>query len=397
MSEIKDAHLEEVLGGEKLPEHSKLPERTIMPWHKPRKQWIRRNQWLKKTTELCDRLKLADGRPLRYLSLPGEDLLDIRVIRECCAERGIKLKYLGLNDDYSSNEPNTWLHIAWNEVNSLAAIHQDSVVVKDRFEQIAEPQSLASKYVQEYVPFDVINLDLCESISPLKPRQPNYYAALEALANQQIRTRAANEPWLLLITSRVGGPWVFDEDMNKLAKCINTNVEANRDFGVGLGALVPNGLAITQDPATKWKKIQQPHFLNLFSIGLGKWLLQLLASGNPKWGVKLLCSYSYRVCVQTPDMVSLAFLLEGYPEAPKDKFGLSTGAIRTSTTYNEREFAMELLGGIRAIDDLDTRLAKNLKVYESMEKETYDLLLSARYKPETIRVGLKKFARRRNG
>jgi hypothetical protein len=37
----------------------------------------------------------------------------------------------------------------------------------------------------------------------LKQRQPNYYAALEALANHQIGNRAASEPWLLLITSRV--------------------------------------------------------------------------------------------------------------------------------------------------------------------------------------------------
>jgi hypothetical protein len=397
MREIKDAHLENVFAGEKVPEHSKLPERHIKPWHKPRKQWIRRNQWLKKTAELCSMLNLKDRRPLRYLSLPGEDLLDIRVIQECCADRDIKLKYLGLNDDYSSDEPNTWLHIAWNEVNSLAAIHHDSVVVKDRFEQIADPNSLASKYVQDYGPFDVVNLDLCESISPIKPRQPNYYAALQSLASNQIRTRPASEPWLLLVTSRVGGPWVLDADMKKLAACIASNVETDRHFGIGLDSLVPEGVVIIRNQHTNWKKIQQPHFLNLFGVGFGKWLMQLLATASPKWGVKLLRSYSYRIYAPSPDMVSLAFLLECYPETPKDKAGLSTSVNPSTPVYDERAFALALLDGVRTINDLDVDLSKNLNAYEAMEKETYDLLLSARYSPAAIREGLKKFSRRKNG
>ena len=392
MTENQDALLNKVFGDQGPPKHSELAERRIQPWHKPRKQWVRRHQWLKKTAELCSRLNLKEGRPLRYLSLPGEDLLDIRVIRECCAERNIGLKYLGLNDDYSSNDPNTWLHIAWNEVNSLTAIHHDSVVVRDRFEQIADPNSIAFKYVQEYGPFDVVNLDLCESISPRKVRQPNYYAALEALASHQIKARAANEPWLLLITSKVGGPWVHNADMKKLAACVVANATRDQSFGRALDALVPNGLAILRNARTNWSRIDQPHFLNLFGVGFGKWLLQLLATASPKWGAKLLCSYSYRVHAAAPDMVSLAFLLEGYAEGPRDRSGLSTGTTGSRSQYDEKSFALELLNGVRRIKDVDAVLKANREAYKAMEQETYDLLLSARYKAETIRAALERFA-----
>lgn len=387
-----ETHLDNVFGGDKVPTHSELPEKQIQPWHKPRKQWIRRYQWLEQITDLCKQLNLRETRPLRYLSLPGEDLLDVRVVRECCKDAGAKLRYLGLNDDFASEQPNTWLHVASNEVNSLPEVHRDSIVIKDRFERIADQSSVAYKYVKQYGPFDVVNLDLCESLSPLRQRSPNYYAALECLATHQIHTRPANEPWLLLITSRVGGPWVFDVDMGKLAKCIAENAKAHKEFAIKLNQLVPQGLATVQNPATNWKKINQPEFLNLFTVGFGKWLLHLLTSASPKWAIKLLSSYSYRVKASDPDMVSLAFSLECFPEAPTDRFGLSSGQRSATGGYDEKKFALKLLDSVGEVSDLDTKLNGDRTTYAAMEQETFELLKSARYKPDVIRAAMKKFA-----
>jgi hypothetical protein len=393
MSGPGDGHIDDVFGGQGLPQHSVLPPRQIKPWHKPRKQWIRRNQWLKEFTDLCASLDLRDKRPLRYLSLPGEDLLDIRVLRECCASRDLKLKYLGLNDEYSSYSPNTWLHVAWNEVNAMEGIHRDSIVIRDRFEEIADQDSKAFQYVRDYGPFDVVNLDLCESLSPLKPRQKNYYAALSALADFQIKSRPANEPWLLLITSRVGGPWVLSSDMDKLAKCVSANIQANSDFAERLEQLVPKASAIATGRAANWKNLLQPHFVNLFSVGLGKWLLKTLATARPQSGIRLLGSYAYRVKADSPDMVSLAFAIEGYAQGPRDAFGLSRGAQLHNRPFDERGLALQLLDGIRQIVDIDQKLADEQTVYRAMEEETLNLLVSARYKPEAVRSGLAKFSR----
>ena len=391
MSKVKDANIDAVFGGQGLPEHSKLPERDVKPWHKPRKQWIRRYQWVKEIGDLCGLLKFNDGRPLHYLSLPGEDLLDIRVILECCAKRGLQLKYLGINDDYASDVPNTWLHISCNEVNSHSAIHDDSYVMRDRFEEIADRNSKAFDYIKKYGPFDIVNLDLCESISPLKQRKKNYYAALESLAGHQIRTRPSDEPWLLFITSRVGGPWVLESDMQKLAACVAANANLHREFSVGLDALVPNGTTLTRSKSTSWRRLMQPHFVSLFGVGLGKWLVRLLATASPRWGVRLLGSYSYRVYAQTPDLVSLAFLVESYVEEPKDVSGLSSGVIVQCAKYDEKTLALGLLDGVKGIRDLDQALDADKKIYDAMEQETYELLLSSRYKPATIDAGLKKF------
>jgi hypothetical protein len=112
---------------------------------------------------------------------------------------------LGLNEDYSSNSPNTWLNIGCNEINSDASVVRTSIVVRDRFEQLANESSAAYNYALNYGPFDVVNLDLCSSISPLRLQDLNYYGALGALAKLQVRSRAGDEPWLLLVLAEQGG------------------------------------------------------------------------------------------------------------------------------------------------------------------------------------------------
>ena len=94
-------------------------------------------------------------------------------------------------------------------------------------------------------------------------------------------------------------------------------------------------------------------------------------------------------------MFSLALLLEGYAEGPKDQSGLSAGVALSNRLYDERAYALSLLDGVASITDVDVKLQEDPKLYAAMEQETTTLLLSARYKPEKIREGLKKFARRR--
>ena len=52
--------------------------REFKPWHKPRKQYIRLRQWCAIVRWLIRKVGMQQGDSLRYLGLPGEDLLDIR-------------------------------------------------------------------------------------------------------------------------------------------------------------------------------------------------------------------------------------------------------------------------------------------------------------------------------
>lgn len=391
MNKRKDTILEEVLDRQ-LPEHPTRPMRKFEPWHKPRKQFIRRHQWLAETVQLCAQLKFRDDRPLKYLSLPGEDLLDVRVIHECCEERDISLRYLGLNEYYSSGDPDTWLHLAWNEVNSLKAVDRNSIVIRDRFERIADTKSQAFQYVEQYGPFDVVNMDLCESISAPTgkkniPNIPNYYSALKSLAGYQIRNRT--EPWLLLITSRVGETKVDAGDMNKLVDCLRLNARQYEAFRKRLIQLIPRASRLTTSSALETRKLSQSEFVRVFSAGLGKWLLGLMSSGSPKWGVFLQSSYSYRVHGQEPDMVSYAFLLEPFIQSPIDTTGLSSRVVTDDRELDDEESALALLNKIDGIEDLDMIVRTTPTLKTQLQNESEALLASAGYDRKAYRNWVK--------
>src|SRR5215467_2181593 len=82
----------------KQPEPRAAPLKTFKAWHRPRKQYVRQFQWAKQIKNLIGMLHFSeDPKVFRYLSLPGNDLLDVRSIREECFSNGVVLKYVGLN------------------------------------------------------------------------------------------------------------------------------------------------------------------------------------------------------------------------------------------------------------------------------------------------------------
>ena len=66
------------------------------PWHKPRKHWVRKMQLAKLIGHLIDELHF-DGRPFRYLTLPGRHFLDVREIHKVCVEKDIQLRFIGFD------------------------------------------------------------------------------------------------------------------------------------------------------------------------------------------------------------------------------------------------------------------------------------------------------------
>ena len=70
--------------------------REFKPWHKPRKQYIRLRQWCAIVRWLIRKVGMQQGDSLRYLGLPGEDLLDIRSLRGVCERDGDKGEIPGI-------------------------------------------------------------------------------------------------------------------------------------------------------------------------------------------------------------------------------------------------------------------------------------------------------------
>ncbi|HDR2372831.1 TPA: hypothetical protein QCH90_004292, partial [Enterobacter asburiae] len=94
----------------------RLVKNQFMPWHHPRKHLVRLEQWVYFINKLLDK-HFKDKKNLKYFSLPGDDLLDIRTIHdEICLERNITLQFLGFNDHESESSREQNANISLNEV-----------------------------------------------------------------------------------------------------------------------------------------------------------------------------------------------------------------------------------------------------------------------------------------
>ena len=133
-------------------------------WHLPRKQFVRIKQWVSLIERNQSRI-LNGKNTLSYLSLPGDDLLDLRVIHDrFCVQNDVTLKFLGFNKyPRDINDPRHYdINLSLVEVKERKFIAQESVVLNNDINQIGSPGSSAHIAAQEHGPFDVINLDFCE-------------------------------------------------------------------------------------------------------------------------------------------------------------------------------------------------------------------------------------------
>ncbi len=352
--------------------------REFMPWHKPRKQYIRLKQWCAEVRRLIKLIRLADGDVLRYLGFPGEDFLDIRTLHGVCAAEKIWIRYLGFDSTATFTEEEFSFNLSRHEVFQLGFINEHSRVLKARIEQVANERSLAYKYTSECRDFDVINIDLCDSVTSMSTEERNlYFDALMKLAELQVKGRT--KPWLLFLTTRVIREQLDSATKWKLFDCILQNINQHQDFKTrvreGLGL---EDAAIRKEIADQ-EQLQHASLVYIFGLSLGKWLLRALMSSTPKLAVRLLKSYSYRVQLDEPDMLSLAFRFDPIITLPVDPSGLASRAKEPDPPPTEQQLALELIEAILGVEDIDQKLAGDGTLFEQMVKKSSDLLGTVRY------------------
>ena len=376
------------------PSHEAGKKRNFLPWHKPRKQWIRDEQWNGEIRNLINQLKFKDGRTINYLCLPGDDLLDIRNLHELCERENAIVKYLGFNIASDPEPEVTDLHISINEVSNLPKIHKDSKVIQDNIEQIANLKSKANQYFQSYGPYDIVNLDLCTSIatpSRLKePLNPSYYDAIVTICDAQKTSRI--EPWLMFITSRAGKDDIFDEDIKKFSKCIESNTKNSDGFRQKFKDTIGTNPSSLTNDITKVMALHPTLLVKYFGLGIGKWLLNILQSGKPQWKVSMLNSYYYHVKAKGgPDMISLAFVFQPIIEPITDSVGLSNAKTHPNPLdEDEMRLAMGIISQIETLGDVDKIMEKNnRKEFHKSLKNAEKLLESARFSIKEYRKWVK--------
>lgn len=171
-------------------------------WHRPRKQYVREKQWTNAINDILDGRDPVDR--LKYLGLPGLDLLDLRhIVATVCEPTGRVLEFVGYDTAAGGDGAQaTELNISEVELRAHQLVHGPSRIRPDDFRHLASRDTAAWRAAEKVAPADVINLDLTGHLFSDGSVQGgrSYEAAVRELLALQI---ANPRPWLLLLTTKV--------------------------------------------------------------------------------------------------------------------------------------------------------------------------------------------------
>jgi hypothetical protein len=354
---------------------AELPEiQEFLPWHRPRKQYVRHYQWCSQIDRLLHDFPLKDGT-LKYLGLPGVDLLDLRHFHTAiCTPHNVKLRFLGFNSSARPRTPaHTELNVSLDEVRRLPSVDPMSDVIGENFALLANQKTIAWKRARNLGPYDVVNLDLCDGFGAAPPdeKQNSYYDAVNSLLAIQSRS---TQPWLLLLTTRADRANVDTEVLQKLLNIYIANLHECQEFHGASGEF----FAIQTEEALRKAAATPDGLLSIFLTGLCKWFLKLALAQKPPTSVELRSVIGYRVeeDAEHEDLISIALRFTPTYNAPADPAGL---AIQPAVSLDECALATRALRRVAKRVNADKKLADEPDLNKQMAEDTANLLSLARY------------------
>jgi hypothetical protein len=298
-------------------------------------------------------------------------MLDIRSLWHALGSTNCHLKFLGFNTAADT-------HVAEHEVRSLGRVAADSKVLPDAFQSIAKTMHPAHQELYAYGPFDVVNLDFCDSLLPDQEDDialKQYYDALYQLIWFQIRKRT--EPWLLFLTTRLDQGQIHQEgSATMVGQPLTDNCTTHQDFLSEFKKLVPGGYP-TAEPFPLLTSMPMGQLTKCYGVMLGKWLMKMGQDGTLKWEVELLTSYSY---VSDPGggatMLSLAYRFTRR-EVPPQNPSRDSGP-RNQEDW-EKERALNMIRDANRISDVEVILRNDDAKREEIRASSVRLMVEAGY------------------
>lgn len=370
---LGNGHAEDIFGTISY-EAPRPAKRRFFAWHHPRKQLVRTHQWVSQIRELID-MAPPEGDVLRYLGLPGDDLLDLRLFyREICEPRNLVLKFLGFNRSAGGpSSSQTELNISMDEITKLGLVDTASEIVGDDFCRIANINSIAWRKARTLGPYDVVNLDLCDGFGRHAPGSlgDTHYNAVAQLLSLQARNK---NPWLLLLTTRAGEEHIDSGVLEALIETVQRNLRECVKFKDGSA----ESFAIDCEETLREAVGTPSGLVSVFLLGLCKWLLRLALDQHPPTKVAVKSVMSYRVLETAPheDLISIALRFEPMFVPAQDPSGLVGG---TMVTPSECDLAARAIKPIAKRRNADEMLASDSALHEAMIEATSQLLELARY------------------
>jgi len=372
---------------------------SLFPWHRPRKQKIRQDQWVGLAARLIQKLKdqnvlapqpitLADGtsitRPpeVRYLTLPGLDYLDVRLIGEMCNSSDCSLETVGFLSD--AEDAGTMARARVRETSLIQAgyIKDTSITLPRDFESICSTDSGTLRELKRRAPFHVVNIDACGSIAPANATHSRRLIdAIHRLVELQLSK--ATHRWLLFVTVDARDGDLDSATFEKLCDAVRENAKASAEFETGTIAFLHPGATDLESAIAAAKSGDGRPFLNIFSLGFAKWLLHM--AGAKQWSVRLKRSHCYSTRSATdpaPSMVSLALEFLPPPVGLADPFGVSRQ--KPSPGGATEDPSMQILASAALIDDLDVLLDADAELSTNLNASTHLLLAEAGYEADAL-------------
>lgn len=357
----------------------------LYPWHRPRKQFVRENQWVHYSKRLLGKLDAGTAggpKEIRYLTLPGIDYLDVRLLGDVCKEANCELISTSFLAAKEGNPVRARAQFREESLKQAGHLSDNSITLPSRLEEITIPTSQAYLSLKKRAPFDIVNMDACGSIAlPDAAKSGRLLDALHRLVELQFNTRTSN--WLLFLTTDARPETLSPELAAAFKEAIVENAAHGNDFRDGAYDLfqishdvaLPDGLG---DAATNADR-----FLRFFSLGLAKWLLKNSSAQN--WEVKTLNCFFYSTAptnAPRPTMASLAFEFIKRPVALQDQFGVTNAApppYQPAEDYSLRALKMAV-----DMEDLDIRMKDQPNYRDELSARTKALLAEAGYQAETL-------------
>lgn len=351
-------------------------EREFQPWHRPRKQFVRSCQWARELGYLVRDLKLAD-RPLRYLTLPGSDLLDIRHFADSvCAPHKVQLKYLGFNTAAQPSDPSqTELNTSQFSLNRLDYIHPESEVVPGDFRIVGDTRSIPWRSVRKAGPFHAINLDLCGGFAGREKADgiPNYFTALQAVLQNQ---KSSDEDFLLFITTRMDDDNIDGGTQAALSALAQDIYDTCHEYATAFAAAWGIPLASAE-------QLRLPDVVGTaeaFMLGLTQWIVSQGVTHGLKASVRTFMTYRTGMESGPDDIVSLAIRFKPDPFVQPDAQGLviPVGTVVSSAEKLCHQSA-KIPGRVRRRLLVDEILRTQASEFQRVMSESSGLLAASGY------------------
>lgn len=361
---------------------------NFAPWHHPMKQIVRDYQWGDLTEKLVRSRDEGARGTLRYFTLPGADLLDVRFLSKKLEVHDSKIEFFGFNQSQPGGDPAVSEADKGSYFSVESALRQagkttgNAIVIPDRLEDIANPKSQAANLLRQQSVFDVINIDACDHLGFIpEGRTQSLFDAMNALLAHQLR---ADKPWLLFVTTRAA-PNLLGTPAVALQSAINDNIKLHPDFGIAVAENINGSKNTLAGDLTKSWSQPGTEFLKVFVLGVAKYLLHFF-HGQPSLPAKveLASAFAYRVFGDDPDMLSLAFRispsgLQVYP---------ATATAVVSGGNLELKAALAVVGRLSKLWVLDDSL-EDEKIKSDAVLGTVELLDAADYDIPSWEIWLK--------